>query len=77
MATPQKITLDNLRKLKTNWDDQGAVAPTEEAIELAELIINTEPVVVPRHNGGVQIEWHCEGADIEVYITPDGVVEME
>lgn len=72
-----KITLDKLREMKEDWDDDGAVAPTEEAINLAELILNTPPAVVPRENGGVQIEWHCGGEDAEIVITPEGTVELE
>jgi hypothetical protein len=71
------INLDHLRELEDNWDNDEAVAPTREAVDLAESILNTPAKVFPRHNGGVQIEWHCEGADIEIYITPDAVLEME
>lgn len=70
-----KITLDELRKLKDNWDDEGAPKPTEAALQLAEKIINAQPTVVPLTNGGVQIEWPIAGA--EICITPDGTFELE
>jgi hypothetical protein len=73
----KKITLDKLREMKDDWDDEGALAPTEEAIALAEQIINTLPDVVPRTGGGVQVEWHSAGADIEIAITPEGTLELE
>jgi hypothetical protein len=77
MAT-EKITLDKLREMKEDWDwDDDGIAPTEEAINLAELILNTPPAVVPRENGGVQIEWHCGGEDAEIVITPEGTLELE
>jgi hypothetical protein len=72
-----KITLDKLRALKDDWDDDGAVAPTEEAINLAELILNAQPAAVPRTNGGVQIEWNVGETDVVIVITPDGTMEME
>jgi hypothetical protein len=71
------IRLDRLRELKDNWDHDGAVAPTEEAIALAEAILNTPGQAVPRTNGGVQIEWHCGGGDVEIVITPEGAMELE
>lgn len=69
--------LDNLRALKDDWDNDGAPAPTEDAIALAELILNTPGHAVPLTNGGVQIEWHVGGADVEIVITPEGTLELE
>lgn len=70
-----KITLDKLREMKDDWDDDGSLAPTEAALQLAEKILNMEPTVVPREDGGVQIEWPMAGA--EICITPDGTLELE
>jgi hypothetical protein len=30
------------------------------------------PQVVPRFNGGLQLEWHTHGVDLELSIDPDG-----
>ena len=30
------------------------------------------PQVVPRYNGGLQLEWHTGGVDLEIVIDPDG-----
>jgi len=30
------------------------------------------PAMVPMSNGGVQLEWHYGGWDIELYVEPDG-----
>jgi len=73
MAT-NKITLDKLRELKEDWDGEGSIPPTEEAIALAERTINSQPAVVPCRGGGVQIEWP-NGA--EIGITPQGTFELE
>lgn len=70
-----KITLDKLREMKDDWDGDGALAPTEEAIALAEKILNMQPTVVPRDDGGLQIEWPIAGA--EICITPEGTLELE
>jgi hypothetical protein len=69
------MTLDSLRALKDDWNNDGALAPTEDAIRLAERILNSEPTAVPLENGGVQIEWPIAGA--EIVITPEGTFELE
>lgn len=30
------------------------------------------PLVVPRYNGGIQLEWHTNGVDLEIEIEPEG-----
>lgn len=70
----QAAHLSHLRELQHDWDSYGSIPPTEEAIVLAERIINEQPTVVPRSGGGVQIEWPS-GA--EIGITPEGTWEME
>ena len=81
MALTNKITLDKLRELKDDWDNDGAPAPAEEAIEMAERILTILRDVlgqaVPMTNGGVQLEWHSGGVDLEIVITPEGTVELE
>ena len=77
-----KITLDKLRDLRDDWDDDGAPAPAEEAIEMAERILNRccgtmTGQAVPMTSGGVQLEWHSGGVDLEIVITPEGTVELE
>ena len=72
-----KVSLDKLRELQDNWDDEGGLAPTEEAIQLAEQILNTPGQALPLQDGGVQIEWHIGAADVEIVITPEGTQELE
>ena len=33
------------------------------------------PAVVPTYEGGVQVEWHRNGVDLEIEINPDGNAE--
>lgn len=62
----------NLVKIAGN---RSAQPLTDEALDVAERILNTQPQFFPRHNGGIRVEWHVEGADIAVAIAPDGMVE--
>ena len=68
-------TLDRFASLKDNWDSYGALAPTQLAINSAHRLLGAtmhEPAVVPTSEGGVQVEWHCNGTEIELRIRPDG-----
>jgi hypothetical protein len=75
------IKLDKLRVLKDDWDNDGALAPTADAIDVAERLLNMLREVpgqaVPMTDGGVQIEWHASGFDVEFVITPEGTMELE
>jgi len=61
--------LSPLRDLSHNWDSYGAVPITEDALRVAEAV-----AFVPTCDGGVQIELHGGGVDIEIEIGPDGIV---
>lgn len=56
-----------LRLLEQGWDLDGSDPITEAAIRAAKLFY-----VVPCSNGGIQIETHQSGLDIEINIEPDG-----
>jgi hypothetical protein len=60
-----RIDLDDFRELGENWD--GGAPITNEAITTAENL-----AAVPTSDGGVQLEIHAGGADVEVVIAPDG-----
>ncbi len=62
-------TLEELRSLGDGWHGPGSKAPTVAAIETAD---NLTPV--PMSNGGLQLELHAGGMDIEITINPDGQV---
>jgi hypothetical protein len=71
--------ITELLNLPPGWNSYAAkpIAPriAIRAIHLlAELAPQTPPDVVPRVQGGIQLEWHTEGFDLEVYLdSPEDV----
>lgn len=66
---------DRLRGLKPNWDSCGADPPLEKSIAMAEHIeVCLEDLgpwsMVPLSDGGVQLEVHRGGWDIEIAVEP-------
>jgi hypothetical protein len=69
--------------LPENWNSYGAPPIDGNAIKLALEILQRSmqpdsppPSVVPTSRGGVQLEWHRDGIDIEVEVAPEGDVTM-
>ena len=58
-----------LHELKAGWDSYGAPAIAPEAVAAAQGFD-----VVPTSAGGVQLEWHRHGCDLEIEWGPDGTV---
>lgn len=61
-----------LRKLAPNWDSYGAPAIDERCIEKAFAIwrqLSGDWQVVPCTDGGVQLEQHRDGFDIEITVS--------
>ena len=79
-----KPTLESiapLLKLKAGWDSyDGQPIDTrvvKTAIEVLFDVMECDspvPSFVPTSNGGIQLEWHRGGIDLEVVISPDGQV---
>ena len=72
-------TLRGLATLPEGWDSYGAksIEPhvVDTAIELLHRIVQhnaLKPAVVPTNRGGIQIEWHTQGVDLEIEIAPHG-----
>lgn len=69
-------TLQKLSELGPNWDTYGAKPITEQALkaamEITGIIANKPPSIVPTVEGGIQLEWHTCGHNIEIEIGPDG-----
>lgn len=49
---------------------------TADLLESLRLEPPDAPAVVPTADGGVQLEWHRDGTDVEVYVEPDGAVSF-
>jgi len=67
--------LNEFLHLPPNWDSFGATKIQLENIDTTiDVLLNfstsktPKPIVVPTNTGGVQIEWHERGIDLEVEI---------
>lgn len=74
-----EIALQALLKLPANWDSYGARPIRAEIVgEVADLLRKIvqpgtpQPAVVPTVQGGVQLEWHTCGIDLEIEIGQPG-----
>ena len=59
------------------WDDSNAAPISPIAIETACSIVKASivpPTAVPRYDGGVKLDWHVNGVDLEIWIHHDGVI---
>jgi hypothetical protein len=69
----------DLLTLKPNWDSYSADAIDPKLVHDAMNLINgllaptsPAPRVVPLSSGGLQLEWHRQGIDLEVVFDRDG-----
>jgi hypothetical protein len=65
--------IDSFLKLPENWNSYGAKAIKAHFAKFAGIFVQSvaepslpEPSVVPTVQGGVQVEWHTRGIDLEV-----------
>ena len=67
--------------LPTGWNSYGAKPVANEAVEAAITFLVkaipasqnvVAPAVVPTVRGGLQLEWHRRGVDLEIEFGPDG-----
>lgn len=68
--------LGRLAGLPANWDGEGSKSVSFTALQIAEAMIRP-PQIVPCSDGGVQLEWHENGYDIELVLGPHGTVDIE
>lgn len=60
-----------------NWNGYGERAITGHAVLRTVSLLTKvamdgpEPAVVPMSDGGIQIEWHYGGTEIEIEVPPD------
>ena len=78
MRNPRK-KLESLKKIKDNWDHDGARKTSPQAIAIGKWLINLlepegwEPTeIVPTTDGGVQLEWHYRHMHLEVELDAEG-----
>lgn len=74
---PSLQAMRDLLDLPEDWDSYGArtvnIGAVTSAIQLLTSIMRPEtpaPAVVPTNLGGVQLEWHTRGIDLEIEIRP-------
>lgn len=76
---PTVRAMGELLGLPENWDSYGAHPVNLGAVSFAlQLLSETmradtpAPAVVPTSHGGVQLEWHARGIDLEIEIRSPG-----
>lgn len=74
--------LNKLLSLPANWDSYGAERIDLQAaittLQLLTRLMSEEiplPDIVPVNNGGIQVEWHTQGIDIEIEIPSSGNIQ--
>lgn len=68
-----------LLSLQPDWDSYGALPVDPATLEFADGLLartmrpgSPKPTVVPTPSGGVQLEWHRAGIDLEVEVVRPG-----
>lgn len=71
--------LNVLLNIPPNWDGHGAHPVQLKAASMALHLLSqfmsddrSFPAIIPTNNGGLQLEWHRRGIDLEVRIEPSG-----
>jgi len=74
----------DLLNLPLEWDGYKASRISQRAVETTILLLldcapedMAAPHMVPVNNGGVQLEWHEQGIDLEIEVSPSGMIEAE
>jgi hypothetical protein len=76
-TTPVVDALNRLLRRRDSEDVVPTSAAVRSAIETLARVMEIDsvvPSVVPSFGGGLQLEWHCRGVDLEVYVEADGSV---
>ena len=79
MIDTVKDQISNLKYLPEAWDGMWAKRITSRSISMAQqalqLVITSDelaPQIVPLPDGGVQLEWHVAGNDLEIEVDCSG-----
>jgi hypothetical protein len=82
-APEVEARLQQLATLDDDWNSHGAVRPQPESMLLAVRIIaalvgseagRPLPQIVPTRHGGLQLEWHLPGGEVEITTDPGDAV---
>ena len=73
--------LQRVVALNGGWDGASARPVTSDALATALTVLEETmewdtlaPKVIPVSDGGIQLEWHCAGVDLEIYVDSGGRV---
>ncbi len=72
-------TWEDLENLEEDWDSYKANPITPEAIKMGKRIeqLLLRPIqFFPTADGGVSFEWHVDKDGMEIYIEPNGNVDI-
>src|SRR6476659_749758 len=68
-------TLQTLLALPPNWNSYGARTIQPDVVQATSSLLHDiarddtpQPAIVPTVRGGVQLEWHTRGVDLEIEI---------
>jgi len=74
---PLVLDLARALELVEGWDSYSAPRVANKAVNLALHLLEVAaprdaptPTVVPTTEGGIQLEWHCAGIDLELEVSP-------
>jgi len=61
-----------LLELKEGWDTYSGKPISKKSLDAAREFLLKHVNIIPCSSGGVQIEWHCHGIDLELMFDADG-----
>jgi hypothetical protein len=78
-----EFKVERLTGLQVGWNNGRGNPPTPDAVAAARELIPYLPPrsidymsAVPTNRGGIQLEWHAGGVDVEILIEPEGTVDV-
>ena len=72
-----RARLKELLDLPQGWDSYGAGCIDPKAVDAASRLLDVldhDPAVIPTSHGGIQLEWHRDGLELEVEINTAGEI---
>jgi hypothetical protein len=80
---PTVRRLARLYVLQASWDGADARPIPPDVLNMTQIVLRTlmrpttlAPNVVPTVQGGIQLEWHARGLDVELEVLPTGRIEV-